>query len=103
MTFQIKDRGITLTDEQMNALEHLKKVALRKNFYAEFVANLYNDVFKCDISACARYLAGETAGDNRLKQAFNLMLCLASQGIGSHEYLGEKFVRTLIKQYKLSS
>ncbi|MGJ0623990.1 hypothetical protein [Xenorhabdus bovienii] len=99
MTFHIKDRNITLTDDQMNALAHLKKVAGRKKFYAEFVANLYNDDFKCDISACARYLSGETPGDNRLSEAFNLMLWLASRGIESHEYLGDDFVRRLIKKH----
>ncbi|CEE91457.1 hypothetical protein [Xenorhabdus koppenhoeferi] len=90
---------IMLTDEQENDLEYLKDVAMRKKFYAEFVVNLYNDTFKCNIFACARYIRGES--DDKLKKAFDLMLDLAMQGIESQEYLGRDFIKSLIKFYEL--
>ena len=97
----MKVRNIEINDDQLQALDHLKIVAMRKRFYAEFVANLYNSNFRCDVSSCARYIAGESAGDDRLAVAFNLMLSLSVQGIESHEYLGQDFVEGLISQYSL--
>ncbi len=98
----MKVRHRTLTEQQIEALEHLKTVAQRKAFYASFVANLYNSsMFKCDVAQCARYISGETSGDNRLLTAFNLMLSLAMDGIESHEYLGVEFVDYVIKEFEL--
>ena len=65
------------------------------------MANLYNSEFKCDIASCARYIAGEAAGDNRLATAFNLMLSLGVKGIESHEYLGQDFVESIISDWSL--
>ena len=99
---KMKVRHRTLTEQQIEALKHLKTVATRKKFYASFVANLYNNsMFQCDVAQCARYIDGEAAGDNRLLIAFNLMLSMAIDGIESHEYLGVEFVEHVIKEFDL--
>ena len=97
----MKVRNIEINNKQLRALEHLKNVALRKRFYAEFVANLYDGNIKCDVRSCAVYIAGESAGDDRLAVAFNLMLSLSVKGIESQEYLGQEFVEKLISEYAL--
>ena len=97
----MKVRSIEINNKQLHALDHLKSVALRKRFYAEFVANLYDGDIKCDVRSCTSYIAGESAGDDRLAVAFNLMLSLSANGIESHEYLGQDFVERLISEYAL--
>lgn len=94
-------RNREITEKQLRALDHLKNVALRKRFYGEFVANLYDSRIKCDIRSCANYIAGEAAGDDRLSVAFYLMLSLAVDGIESHEYLGQEFIEKLINEHSL--
>lgn len=97
----LKDGKITLSDKDLEALQHLKNVAERKRFFAEFVANLYDNRIKCDFRSCANYVLGESVGDERLSSAIRLMTDLAMQGLESHEYLGEEFVRSVISRHGL--
>ncbi len=92
-------RGQTLTQDQVAALDHLKKTAQRKDFFAAFIANLYDTAFKVNVRGCVSYIAGES--DERLKTAFYLMLEFSAKGIESHEVLGQDFVESLIKKYGL--
>lgn len=98
---RVRVRNRKLNGKQLEALDHLKSVAMRKRFYAEFVANLYDGSIKCDVRSCARYIAGEPSGDDRLAVAFDLVLSLAAEGIESHEYLGQEFLEKLISDYSL--
>lgn len=92
-------RNITLTDAQIEALDHLLATAKRKEQYARLIANLYNSSFLVDMRFCMAYLGGEI--DGRLKEAVMLVLHLAEVGVESHEYFGVKVVEGLIEQYSM--
>lgn len=93
---KIQGRGITLTAEQVEALDHLKKAAEIKRPFAELIANFYNSEYKCDLRFCLVYATGGI-----LKDGLELALKLAALGIESHEYLGETFVRKLIADWDI--
>lgn len=92
-------RGMEFTPEQVAALEHLLDTAKRKRFYAQLIANAYNNSFPCDLWTCARYTDGEQ--DKRLITGLWLIVQLSARGCESHEYYGAEAVEGLIKQWGL--
>lgn len=94
-------RNLELTDDQKEALERVIAVANRKSFYADLVANCYNNAFPADFWSCAAYLRGEP--DQVLKKGLLLMLELSTLGIESHEYFGEEVVRGIIDKWNLEA
>lgn len=92
-------RNTEFNEEQIAALEHLMATAKRKKFYAQLIANAYNNSFPCDLWTCARYTNGES--DKRLITGLWLIVQLSTRGIESHEYYGTEAVEQLIKDWEL--
>lgn len=95
----IKPRNTDFTPEQVAALEHVMDTAKRKRFYAQLIANAYNNSFPCDLWTCARYTDGEQ--DKRLITGLWLIVQMSARGYESHEYYGTDAVEGLIKQWEL--
>lgn len=85
--------------EQIDALEHLLATANHKKFFAQLIANAYNNSFPCDMWTCARYTDGER--DKRLITGLWLIVQLSVRGIESHEYYGLETVEQLIQFWGL--
>lgn len=94
-----RPRNTEFTPEQVAALEHVMAVAKRKRFYAQLIANAYNNSFPCDLWTCARYTDGEP--DKRLITGLWLIIQLSVRGIESHEYYGTTAVEQLITSWGL--
>lgn len=92
-------RNTKFTQEQIAALEHVMATARRKRFYAQLIANAYNNSFPCDMWTCARYTDGER--DKRLITGLWLIVQLSVRGIESHEYYGQESVEQLIRDWGL--
>lgn len=92
-------RNAQFTQEQIAALEHVMATAKRKRFYAQLIANAYNNCFPCDLWTCARYTDGEQ--DKRLINGLWLIVQLSAKGIESHEYYGTEAVEQLIRDWGL--
>lgn len=92
-------RNAQFTQEQIAALEHVMTTAKRKRFYAQLIANAYNNSFPCDLWTCARYTDGEQ--DKRLINGLWLIVQLSAKGIESHEYYGTEAVEQLIRDWGL--